>query len=43
LEGYSGHGFVSAPDSMIGTTKSTAFEAMAYYQDDDVAVTAGPP
>jgi hypothetical protein len=28
--------------SMIGTTKSTAFEAMAYYQDDDVAVTAGP-
>ena len=28
--------------SMIGTTKSTAFEATAYYQDDDVAVTAGP-
>jgi len=42
LEGYSGHGFVSAPDFHDWHDQSTAFEAMAYYQDDDVAVTAGP-
>jgi len=36
------HGIVSAPDFHDWHDQSTAFEAMAYYQDDDVAVTAGP-
>jgi hypothetical protein len=41
-KGHSGHGFVSAPDFHDWHDQSTAFEAMAYYQDDDVPVTAGP-
>jgi putative ABC transport system permease protein len=36
------HGLVSAPDFHDWHDQSTAFEAMTYYQDDDVAVTAGP-
>jgi putative ABC transport system permease protein len=36
------HGPVSAPDFHDWHDQGTAFEAMAYYQDDDVAVTAGP-
>jgi predicted permease len=36
------HGFVSAPDFHDWHDQSTTFAAMAYYQDDDVAVTAGP-
>src|SRR6266446_5268140 len=38
----SGHGQVSAPDYHDWHNQSTAFEEMAYYQDDDVSVTAGP-
>jgi putative ABC transport system permease protein len=41
-KGHSGHGQVSAPDFHDWHDQSTAFEAMAYYQADDVAVTAGP-
>jgi predicted permease len=41
-KGRSGHGQVSAPDFHDWHHQSTAFEAMAYYQDDDIAVTAGP-
>jgi predicted permease len=41
-KGRPGHGFVSAPDFHDWHDQSTAFEAMAYYQDDDVSVTAGP-
>ena len=37
-----GHGQVSAPDYHDWHNQSTAFEEMAYYQDDDVSVTAGP-
>src|SRR6266446_2784391 len=37
-----GHGQVSAPDYHDWHDQSTAFEEMAYYQDDDLSVTAGP-
>src|SRR2546430_15998621 len=35
------HGPVSAPDFRDWHDQSTAFEAMAYYQDRDTAITAG--
>ncbi len=35
-----GHGQVSAPDFHDWHNQSTAFEAMAYYADDDTSVTA---
>src|ERR1035438_8099149 len=36
-----GHGQVSAPDFHDWHDQSTAFEAMAYYQDDSTAVMSG--
>src|ERR1700757_1802627 len=41
-KGRPGHGNVSAPDFHDWHDQNTAFEGMAYYADDDVAVTAGP-
>ncbi|PYU63466.1 MAG: hypothetical protein DMG55_00415 [Acidobacteria bacterium] len=41
-KGRPGHGNVSAPDFHDWHDQNTAFEGMAYYDDDDVAVTAGP-
>jgi len=41
-KGQPGHGNVSAPDFHDWHDQSTAFECMAYYDDGDVAVAAGP-
>ena len=40
-KGQPGHGNVSAPDFHDWHDQGTAFEGMAYYDDGDVAVTAG--
>jgi len=41
-KGRPGHGNVSAPDFHDWHDQNTAFEGMAYYADDDIAVTGGP-